>query len=172
MYYVFILLTILLGLLIWALLRLIYNLKWLCLPPTGHIFITLAEGTEDLVVPSVFNPNADAKLKHPRASTNSSSAPPSPSRLKCQCHSHPWQVDPLKDTFLDTDGANSEDPSELDIGKEDEISESDAQTEINEMTREEDGYNNGNDINDDITELLNKSFSFDKFINSTVSLPL
>ena len=60
----------------------------------------------------------------------------------------------------------------MDIGKEDEISESDAQTEINETTREEDGYNNGNDINDDITELLNKSFSFDEFINSTVSLPL
>ena len=60
----------------------------------------------------------------------------------------------------------------MDIGKEDEISESDAQTEINEMTREEDGYNNGNDINDDIMELLNKSFSFDEFINSTVSLPL
>jgi len=60
----------------------------------------------------------------------------------------------------------------LDIGKEDQISESDAQTEINETTREEDGYNNGNDINDDITELLNKSFSFDEFINSTVSLPL
>ncbi len=60
----------------------------------------------------------------------------------------------------------------MDIGEEDQISESDAQTEINEMTREEDGYNNGNDINDDITELLNKSFSFDEFINSTVSLPL
>ena len=60
----------------------------------------------------------------------------------------------------------------MDVGEEDQISESDAQTEINEMTREEDGYNNGNDINDDITELLNKSFSFDKFINSTVSLPL
>ncbi len=172
MYYVFILLTILLGLLIWALLRLIYNLKWLHSPPTGHIFITLAEGTEDLVVPSVLNPNTDAKLKCPRASTISSSAPPSPSRLKHQCHSCPWQVDPLQDTFLDTDGANSEDPSELDIGEEDQISESDAQTEINEMTREEDGYNNGNDINDDITELLNKSFSFDEFINSTVSLPL
>ncbi len=60
----------------------------------------------------------------------------------------------------------------MDIGEEDQISESDAQTEINEMTREEDGYNNGNDINDDIMELLNKSFSFDEFINSTVSLPL